>query len=207
DPKPERSAWLVEKKYGEGRVLQCCVPLDDSWGTNFHTREVTEYALLANNLISHLAGPRLTDYSLAPGQPIVYPLLDDERGLMAKAVLRTPRNEDVTLEEKDGTLTHRDTRLSGVYVLTTPRNRTVYFVVQPEQRDDLSPWSEKDRKDVADVFAKRGREATNPSKAEAVKLEYSEDVATVLRGPDRDLWWLFLGGVTAMLCGEVWMTR
>src|SRR5262249_31865537 len=121
-------------------------------------------------LISFLAGPRLTDYSLAPGQPIVYPLLDDERNVAAGAVLKTPRGEDVALTEKDGVLTHKDTRLSGVYVLTTPRNRTVYFVVQPEQRGDLAPWTEKDCKEVASVFATRGREAANPSKAETVKL-------------------------------------
>jgi hypothetical protein len=209
DPKPERSPWLVEKKFGEGRVLQCCVPLDNSWGTNFHTREVTEYALLANNLISHLAGPRLTDYSLAPGQPIVYPLLDDERGSTTKAVLKTPRGDDVKLEEKDGIVTHKDTRLSGVYVLTTPRNRTVYFVVQPDARsaEDLAPWSEEDNKQVAAIFDKRGRQAADPSKAEAVKLDYGDDAATILRGPDRDVWWLFLVGVTALLCCEVWMTR
>jgi hypothetical protein len=209
DPKPERSPWLVEKKLGEGRVLQCCVPLDSSWGTNFHTREVTEYALLANNLISYLSGPRLTDYSLAPGQPIVYPLLDDERGTTTKAALKTPRGDEVKLDEKDGVVTHKDTRLSGVYVLTTPRNRTVYFVVQPDVRsgEDLAPWTDDDRKQVIALFDQRGREAANRSKAEAVKVEYGDDAATILRGPDRDVWWLFLVGVTALLCCEVWMTR
>jgi hypothetical protein len=38
-------------------------------------------------------------------------------------------------------------------------------------------------------------------------LAYTDDVKTVLRGPDRDLWWLLLVGVTALLCCEVWMTR
>ncbi len=207
--KAERTPWFVEKKYGKGSVVLCSVPLDDSWGANFHTRAVPEYPLLANNLIAHLAGSHVTEYSVAPGQPLVCPLLDDERGAATKTLLKTPRGDTISLDEKDGVVTHKDTRLSGVYVLTTPRNRTVYFVVkaaEPGDYDDLATWTEDGKKQVAEVF-RRGGEAANPGRAAAVPLAYTNDAARVLRGPDRDVWWLFLVGVTLLLCGEVWMTR
>jgi hypothetical protein len=164
---------------------------------------------MMNELISYLAGARVTDYGLAPGQPLVYRLQDDERGLATRSVLKTPRNAEVKLDEKDGVVTHRDTRLSGVYVLTTPRNRTIYFVVQPDNRaaDDMIAWNENEKNQVAEIFRKGGKEAANPGKAAAVPLAYTEEVAGVLKGPDRDIWWMFLVAVTALLCGEVWMTR
>jgi hypothetical protein len=38
-------------------------------------------------------------------------------------------------------------------------------------------------------------------------MTYSGESATIMSGPDRDLWWLALVAVGALLCGEVWMTR
>ena len=91
--KAERMPWLVEKKYGAGNVILSSVPLDDSWGTNFPTGAVPEFPLLANNLIAYLAGSYVTDYSIAPGQPLVCPLLDDERNAATKTTLKTPRGD------------------------------------------------------------------------------------------------------------------
>ena len=202
--------WLVEKKkYGKGSALLCSVPLDDTWGTNFHTRAVPEYALLVNKLIAHLADTDERKHNVEPGQPLVCPLLDDERGASAKSVLKTPRGETVALAEKDGAITYTQTRLPGVYVLTTPRNRTVYFVVksgEPFDADEMTALTEKSKQEVAEVF-RRGGAAAKSEKAAEVSLTYTDDAAKVLRGPDRDVWWLFLVGVTLLLCSEVWMTR
>jgi hypothetical protein len=99
----------------------------------------------------------------------------------------------VTLAGADGVFTHADTRQSGVYVLTTSRQRRVYFVVQPDARRlDPTPATAEEKQAVADALG---------------GLRYGSDAGPILAGPDRDVWWLFLLGVTGLLCGEVWLTR
>lgn len=186
-----RAPFLVEKQYGKGRVIQCCVPLNDTWGTNLHRREVPEFTLLAHELIVYLAGSRGFDYNLTPGQPLVYQPMDDESA--DRATLKAPHGETIELEGKDGVLVHKDTRLPGVYTLTTSRNRTVYFVVQPDPRgsDDLSLCSKNDRDQVTEVLG----------------VKYLRDRADLLAGTEHDLWWWLLLGVIALLCSEVFLTR
>ncbi len=183
-----KAPFLVEKKYGKGRVIQCCVPLDDTWGTNLVG--LLELQALAHELTVHLAGSRGLDCNLTPGQPIVYQPMDDES--LDRATLKPPRGEAVELEAKDGLFVHKDTRLPGVYVLTTSRNRTVYFVVQPDPRgaDDLDLCNPEERKQVTKV----------------VGVNYLDDCSELLAGSEHDLWWLLLFGVIALLCSEVWMT-
>lgn len=185
-----KAPFLVEKRFGRGRVIQCCVPLNDTWGTNLHRREVPEFALLAHELAVYLAGSRGMDCNLTPGQPLVYHPLDDESS--ERAVLKTPRSEMIELEGQDGVFVHKETRLPGVYSLTTSRNRTVYFVVQPDPRgsDDFSLCSKDDREQVTDVLG----------------VQYLRDGSDLLAGTDHDLWWWLLLGVIALLCSEVWMT-
>ncbi len=94
-------------------------------------------------------------------------------------------------------------------MLTTPRNRTVYFVVKAAEvgdSDDMTAWTDDGKKEVKEVF-RRGGMAANPSRAAEVLLDYPDDVAEILSGKKHDLWWLFLVGVTLLLCSEVWMTR
>ncbi len=189
--------FLVEKKYGKGRVIQCCVPLDDSWGTNLHQGKYTEgFPPLTYELISYLAetsGAETSnlDCNLIPGQPLVFPQQDRDSD---QATLRTPLGEEIALAGKNGLFVYQDTRLPGVYTLT-PRstNRAVYFVVQPDSggADDLSLCKKEDREKVTEVLG-----VTDLS-----------DRARMLAGTERDLWWLLLFGVIALLCSEVWMTR
>jgi hypothetical protein len=220
-PKEVKYPWLVEKQHGKGRVLLCTAPLydpagsvpqkdgKDAWRTNIHTLDVPGYAPLVFNLVSYLAGHRVADYSFETGQPITYDLPADERDMTQKSVLKTPRGNQVELEPKDGKIVFEDTRLPGVYVLTTPRRHTVYFTVQTATPTgfELTPWTDADRTKVANLFAKHGLEAADPAKAAAVPLAYSTDRAAILKGQDRDLWWLLLVLVTALMCGEVWTTR
>jgi hypothetical protein len=186
-----KAPFLVEKKYGKGRVVQCCVAMDNSWGTNLITREVPEFTLLAYELVAYLAGTRGHDCNLTPGQPLVYQPLDDES--LERASLRPPRGDPIELQGKDGLFVHKDTRLPGIYTLTTSRNRTVYFVVHPDARgaDNLALCEPRDREAVT----------------EALTVQYPADLAVVLASPQQDLWSWVLFGVIALLCSEVWMTR
>ncbi len=186
-----KNPWFVEKKMGKGRVIQCAVPLDDSWNTNLHRLEVPEFPLLAYELVSYLAGTRGIDYNLMPGEPLVYQPLDDESA--AQVTVKPPQGDPVTLEGKDGLFVHKDTRLPGVYAVTTSRNRTVYYVVHPDPQgsEDLSLSSETERAQVGETLG----------------LKYTTDRANILVGDRRDLWWWALFAVIGLLCCEVWMTR
>jgi hypothetical protein len=181
------SPFLIERPHGKGRVLLCAAPLADVWGGNALSRP--EFPILAYELVASLAGWH--EVNLQPGQPLVYEPLDDEDGEQAE--LRTPTGRQVTLTRRDGVFSSSDTRYSGVYVLTTPRHRPVYFVVQPEPRTpDPTPATATEQQAVADTIG---------------NLRYETEVGPILAGPDRDIWWLFLLGVIVLLCAEVRLTR
>ncbi len=189
-----KSPLIVEKQLGKGRVMLCSVPLNDSWNTNVHeTQQVPVFPVLAYELVGHLAGQRAVDANLAPGQPLVYQPLEDESAEEAR--LQTPTGTVVPLHGQDGRFTFKDTRLPGVYLLTTSRNRTVYYVVESSATPsaaDLRLCTPEERAKVAE---------------HAPGLVYAEAAEPILAGPDRDLWWLGLLVVVLLLCGEVWMTR
>ena len=67
--------FLVEKPFGAGRVLETCVPLDNSWRTNLV--ELPAFAPLAHELVYYLAGARSAALNLSPGQPLHYRLPKD----------------------------------------------------------------------------------------------------------------------------------
>lgn len=183
--------WMLEKQVGKGRVIQCAVAMDDSWNTNLHRLEVPEFPLLAFELVAYLAGARGIEFNLTPGQPLIYQPLDDES--KERATLRPPQGEPVELEGKGDLFVHKDTRLPGVYSLTTSRNRTIYYVVHPDPRgsDDFTPATEAEREQVKEL----------------VKLDgYTQDVSQVLAASRQDLWWWLMLGVIGLLCGEVWLT-
>jgi len=179
--------FLIERRHGRGRVLLCAAPLTAAWGGN--ALSLPDFPVLAFELVAYLAGR--TEVNVEPGQPLVYEPLDDEDA--GHAELRTPDGATHALDGKDGVFTWPDTLISGVYVLTTSRRRPVYFVVQPDAHVP----------DATTATAEERRAAE-----EAVGgLEEVGEVRPILAGPDRDVWWLFLLGVVALLCAEVWWTR
>src|SRR5262249_20642117 len=93
-----------------------------------------------------------------------------------------------------------DTRETGVYTLKTPDARTYYYVVQPDLREsDLTKSEETERKQVIERVGGK------------VEVKYESEQAKVVGEdsipPRMELWWLFMGLVTLLLLGEVWMTR
>jgi hypothetical protein len=189
-----RDPFLIERPHGKGRVILCTVPLDDSWGTNLHRGlEVQEFPLLAHELVYYLAGARSISYNLVPGQPLIYQPLDGEAPGPVR--VQPPHGEVKDVAVKEWPLIHEDTREPGVYRLTTPSGKTIYYVVQPDPRDteDLSPCAVDDRENVAAI----------------VPLAYVENWQDILTeaSPSREIWWWLMLAVLAMLCGEVWLTR
>src|SRR5262249_21582759 len=103
--------------------------------------------------------------------------------------------EAKTVEVANWPLIHDDTREPGVYRLTTPRGKIVYYVAQadPRETEDLTPCSAEERQQVAAILP----------------VSYVEEPTDVLAGPSaaREIWWWLMLAVVVFLCGEVWLTR
>jgi hypothetical protein len=189
-----RDPFLIERPHGKGHVILCTVPLDDSWGTNLHRGlEVQEFPLLAHELVAYLGGARSVNYNLVPGQPLIYQPFGDEAPGTVR--IQPPHGDAKEVTVTAWPFIHEDTREPGVYRLTNPAGKIVYYVVQPDPREteDLSPCQDEDRAKVAEI----------------IPVNYVEEPADILAiaTPSREIWWWLMLAVLALLCGEVWMTR
>jgi hypothetical protein len=187
--------FLVEKPFGTGRVLQTCVPLDNSWRTNLV--ELPAFAPLAHELVYYLAGSRSAALNLSPGQPLHYRL---PKGAPTTGwVLQSPDGPEQPVDVKEGQIVVEDTQEPGVYTLKQAVSSTVrYYVVRNDPAEsDLSPWSDAHRERVRQYLP---------------GLEFNDDrssiVSGILRAPQpAGLWWLCMVGVIGLLAMEVWLTR
>lgn len=187
--------FVVEKTVGAGRVLQFCVPLDNSWGTNLI--ELPAFAPLAHELVYYLAGARSAAQNLAPGQPLRYKL---PNGVPTSGWrLQPPDGPERPIEVKENQIVFEETQEPGVYQLRHPANGIVrYFVVQSDIREsDLSPWTDAEReqltKRIAEIQFENDRQAI---------------LSGILKAPQpAELWWVMMLGVIVLLAGELWLTR
>jgi hypothetical protein len=187
-----KQPFLIERAFGKGDVILCTVPLDESWNTNLH-RGVTGTTPLMHELLYHLMGARSIEYNLVPGRPIVFQPVDDESP--GTATLQPPRGKPKYLEVDRWPLVYDATGEPGVYRLTTPAGKIVYYVVQPDTHDgdDLTSCTDQDRETVSSILP----------------FQYDKDANTILKSPGQPihLWWWLLIGLILLLCFEVGMTR
>jgi hypothetical protein len=189
--------FLVERPFGKGRVLLCCVPLDDSWGSD--VPKLLAFPALAHELVYYLAGARSADANLQPGQPIVFRNAEE---LPVTVTVQPPQGPAKPVTVTRWPLTYDETREPGVYTLSTPGGTPTYFVVQGEPGEsDLSPLVPEDREALQKWLSPGTR-------GPAVRMSFTEAAAggEQSRVP-MELWWLLLLGVLGLLFGEVWMTR
>ncbi|MGH7222347.1 MAG: vWA domain-containing protein [Gemmataceae bacterium] len=194
-----------------GRLLQCAVPFDDSWGPELIRSE--SFLPLVHELVYYLAGARSAEFNLEPGQPLRYRL--DSDGGIEQYKLQTPLNEMKPLSTnptdkntflaavdrlpRGSTLRIEGTRETGVYRLHTAEDDTIYYVVRPKrvEESDLTPCRDEDRAKVAKLIPGMKYQNDREQLAE-------EWISAHHR---QELWWWLLLGMIALLCGEVWLTR
>jgi hypothetical protein len=218
--------FLVERPYRAGRVIQAAVPLDDSWGA--YLAPTPAYVPLLHELVYYLAGARSVEFNLRPGEPLRWrldsnaaegfrlhrptdPEGDDEKNEEKRKEIRKgkplvtgrPASKGEYVAElkqlpRGALLAYGDTTEPGEYRLTTPDDRTVYYVVQPDDREsDLAACTAEERGRVAEV----------------VPVKYEDDRGVILAARAANdsrqewWWWVFLLGLLGLLCGEVLMTR
>jgi hypothetical protein len=181
---------LLEKRYGEGRVVLCTAPLDRSWESSLPS--TWEYPVLVHELVSHLAGVRAAVSHGSPGSRLG--LLGSRIDLSFNMVLQGPEGRQTVRVDGFNFLdpVHTDTGAIGVYhARAEQRSETSYYVVPPDlDESDLRRASDADLAGVLDLLPRAVRPA---------------EVDAGLR-PRQRLWWLFLLGVMVLLCYEVWLT-
>jgi hypothetical protein len=184
---------LVESGYGNGRVIVSAVPLDDANRTNLV--ELPAFAPLIHELTAYLAAARTQDGNLASGQPIRLEL--PKSAPITGWQVRSPDGVARPIDVANGAIVI-DSPESGAYALTNPQFSTQFFAVAANPKEhDLTPLDATDREKL-EHWLPGLRWDTEPG--EALASQAGAAIATELN-------WLAFGGVIALLCVELWMTR
>jgi hypothetical protein len=134
--------FLVEKKLGQGRVVQAAVPCDADW-SNLPMRPF--YLPLMQQLATHLASSVYPPRNVEVGRPLVAFLPAADAG--KRAVLTDPDGRALELAVSArgmrAVVEHGATQRPGLYVLDAPGGQKVHFVVRTDRRESdlrqLSP--------------------------------------------------------------------
>ena len=132
--------FVIEGKFGRGKVLLVSSPLDGDWGTlpltNF-------YLPLVQSAVRYLAAN--PSRNLHPGEPIVAPL--EDVGAAREATIRLPSGRAVKVPLRSGPgaaeVRYAQTDEPGVYSISVASRPTLQYVVQaPRDDSDLTPLTE-----------------------------------------------------------------
>ncbi len=142
--------FAVERKTGEGRVIQCAVPADSDWG-NLPTQPV--YLPMMQRLVTYLAASVDPPRNIAAGERLVAFLPVEMEG--QEAVLKDPEGIDHVLTVKRegarGTVTYADTATPGIYTLTAPDKHLLYFAVNLSRKEsDIAVLGETEMRELAE---------------------------------------------------------
>jgi hypothetical protein len=158
--------FLVEKQFGKGRVIQCCTACDDDW-SNLPARPA--YLPLMQQLVTYLAStvypPRNVNVGqqlaalLRPGNADKAATITDPDGkrheikVAPATPARGPGGLEAVLREDHCLVEFAETELPGLYVLETPDNETIHFVVNTSRTEsDLKLLDDKEFADLAEVM-------------------------------------------------------
>ncbi|MEO8354184.1 MAG: VWA domain-containing protein, partial [Chthoniobacteraceae bacterium] len=178
--------FLVEKTFGEGRVIACATALDADW-SNLPMRPF--YLPLLQRLSVYLASSVYPPRNLDVSQPVVafLPLASVDQ----EATVFTPGGEAVkvkVVKKGDrGVVEFTRTRRPGLYVVEAPGSSRIHYVVNANRREsDLAKLSDTE---IADLAKQHGAVLVR-SGAEFKELEST-------RRYGRELWkialWVLLG--------------
>lgn len=187
--------FLIEKSFGEGRVIACATALDADW-SNLPLRPT--YLPLMQRLSVYLASTIYPPRNLDVGKPIVALLPGADAG--KKATLVNPDGATIELpitkRGERGVIEFGKTQRPGVYTVTPPSGQPIHFVINASRREsDLQRLSAKE----IDDFAKEHSVAVVHNGAEYKALEQSQRFGTELW---KTLLWSMLGLVFVEMIAE-----
>ncbi len=184
--------FLVEKKAGEGRVIQAAVPCDADW-SNLPMRPA--FLPLMQQLVTYLASKVHPPRNVEVGRPLVAFLPAAEAG--RRATLTDPEGKAVDLAvAARGTravVEYAHTQRPGLYVLDAPGGSRIHFVVNTDRREsDLRSLSDEEVQRVA-----------GPLGASAVRSWPEYRQLDQQRRYGREVWQALLGAVLLLVFLEM----
>jgi len=182
--------FLVEKQFGEGRVIQCAIPCDADW-SNLPMRPF--YLPMMQRLSIYLASTVFPPRNLEVSKPLVAFLPAGDAGKKASLSLPdgTAREVPVVKKGERGVVEYPKTQQPGLYTLTSPSGTATHFVVNTSRREsDLQKLSDAE---IAD-FAKSHGVSVVHSGAEYKQMDHSRRFGSEFW---RSLLWLLLALVFA----------
>lgn len=184
--------FLVEKTYGEGRVIACSTTLDSDWN-NIPARP--SYLPLIQRLCVYLASNVYPPRNLQVGEQLVSFLPPDTAGKKATLTLPDTSIVEVPIVKKGerGVVEYPQTQRPGLYKLQAPGGEPVHFVVNAERSEsDMTKMSESEIK----AFAK----------THGLQLVHSAEEFKALDKAQRygqEIWKLALFILLVLLFGEL----
>ena len=178
--------FLVEKAFGEGRVIVCATALDADW-SNLPMRP--SYLPLLQRLSVYLASTVFPPRNLDVGKPIIAFLPGTDAGKKATIISPDGVSSEAPIVKKGerGVVEFSRTQQPGLYTLTQPGGAPTYYVVNASRREsDLRKLTPQE----IDGLAKTHGVSLVRSGAEYKALEHT-------RRYGREFWkpllWIVLG--------------
>ena len=192
--------FLIEKKYGEGRVIQCTTPCDADW-SNLPVRPF--YLPLMQRLTTYLASTVFPPRNVDVGKPLLAFLPKADAGKKALLIDPAGNKQELAIVGKGvrSVVEFNQTRRPGLYRLTSPDNTTIHFVVNTARTEsDLKQLSESERQTVA----KSMKAMLVNTHAEYKQLDQNRRFGREIWRP---LLWALLGLVFGELFLQQWFAR
>lgn len=144
--------FLVEKPYGEGRVIVCATACDSDW-SNLPARP--SYLPLMQRLAVYLASNVYPPRNLEIGQQLLAFLSVESAG--RKAIVTgpdgVPIDVQVTKRGERGVLEFGPVRIPGLYTVTPPIGTPLHFVFNADRKEsELSKLTEAEINDFGKSF-------------------------------------------------------
>ena len=184
--------FLVEKRFGEGRVIECAVPCDADW-SNLPMRPF--FLPMMQRLSIYLASTVFPPRNLDVSKPLVAFLPLTDAGKKASLLLPDGTSREVPVAKKGerGVVEFTKTQQPGLYTLTSPSGAATHFVVNTSRREsDLQRLTDAE---IAD-FAKSHGVSVVHSGAEYKQLDRTRRFGSEFW---RSLLWLLLALIFAEL--------
>jgi hypothetical protein len=126
--------FLIERKFGEGRVIFCATPCDVDWN-NLPVRPF--YLPLMQRLVTYLASTVYPPRNVEVGKPLVAFLGKADAG--KKATITEPAGTkytvDIVARGARSVVEFTQAQRPGLYQLTAPDGTTIHFVVSTSREE------------------------------------------------------------------------
>ncbi len=172
--------FLVERSFGEGRVIACAVPCDADW-TNLPARPF--FLPLMQQLVTYLASKVYPSRNVEVGRPLVAFLPAADAG--KKAVLTDPEGkaQELVIANRGtrGMAEFDKTQKPGLYVLDAPNSNRIHFVVNTDRKEsELNQLPEPEIQAVAKAMGASLVKSYGDYRALDQQRRHGQEIWTVL---------------------------